>query len=1303
MLVRLPEELSKYTEGFTEVTVKGSTPKTALTVLFNTYPNLYMHLMGEEGNAQKYGVVLDDEFFLDASNTLEPFTELEFIEIPSGADPFTATVMMAEAFALTAEAATTLLAVTSAVYATVGYIAVSVGISYLAAAIIGKPDLGAISPQGTVNSPSASFAGVQNTTNPGTVVPVVYGKHRTGGQVLSVSTYTTDVNKHDYVQTMDHLKAVLALSEGPIKSIGGIKVNGFPENYYDGWEDPTKISYTLGGNVVNDVVTPAASRIAADKSVKPASLPGNVFGSMEKYGTIENTNSNVNNSQIKSIASLCTYDTSGITEADWEIDTTIDPWPVYGTWSDMRGVGGYVEYETHYDQELGSYVATWAYMGVVDAQIGGASQLADAYPINSGYNYPGYSVVWSTDYNSESGTTYSQMFLVTPSVPGQTYYSSVARDKAFVQDGLWYYRREYVNINKILKFKTQGATLTSVLNSADITKITTNTAVVGFRVSVTLPQGLYGTDYSNVNDPYTQQSVVVGVFKRKQGDTNWTSARMEVISNNHPGEISRDINIESLSEAIYEIAVTRFDEVSYNSKVGNDVRLKGLTEIITAGLGYPYTALMAFTLRATDQLQGQVPTVSSLVEGRIIQVPDKNTDGSFKINSGNIVMKEVWSDNPVWCLFDLLTHDRYGLKEYFPISATKKNLMIANFDINAQYCDYYVDTPKVLTVVPYVANAGSFTVVNQGSNIISLKVGDVIKANGKYAVISTISYFTNHTKFWFTDSTLNFGSPAPTSLTIARRRFSLNLVLDQSKSAADWVETIKSLIRASVWYSQGAFWIDIDRPQNPAQIFNLSNLKDFTLSNSSYKNTPNVIEVQYPNPDNDYAMDVARIESQEYMDDPTIEERKKVLNMVGCTSIEQVKSMVKFVLAKSKLGMVCNFKTGTEGLRCQVNSVIGITHDSPQWGNGGRIVSVSTVGDTVTCATDVTIDHDKVDNAKVYVTDYRGNTKILTVTVEVGSNTTFSYSKSANSNFIPNSGESQDVFAYGISFFRITSIQKDSDFYSTITASEYNAAVYTAADDTSDVTAVTSINYSDLKIDYKTSIDKVRVEVNSVIDNDTLRPNLLVTFLPPKVANYVSANVYLAVAGTTNFKIIGSNVTGTSFAYKPSEPNGDYVILVTANYFDRRQAIADAINDSSVVNTGPATFSALSISKYFSSGVRGLSVEGDPLDNYFYGKDCIINWRKPTVYDQGFAAGDTPAGVTNNSLLDYYTVEIKGTDGSLRRKVKVTSEKFIYTHEMNHEDGISRSFTVTVVAFDTLGRTSDPVMITCSNPAPAYL
>ena len=96
--------------------------------------------------------------------------------------------------------------------------------------------------------------------------------------------------------------------------------------------------------------------------------------------------------------------------------------------------------------------------------------------------------------------------------------------------------------------------------------------------------------------------------------------------------------------------------------------------------------------------------------------------------------------------------------------------------------------------------------------------------------------------------------------TMCRPRFTLNMVIDQSKTASEWISQICACMRANVYYTEGIFWLDIDQPKLMTQMFNMTNITDYTQTATSFRDIPNSYEVQWINHKTDYEIDSFKLE-----------------------------------------------------------------------------------------------------------------------------------------------------------------------------------------------------------------------------------------------------------------------------------------------------------------------------------------------------------------------------------------------------------------------------------------------------------
>ena len=135
------------------------------------------------------------------------------------------------------------------------------------------------------------------------------------------------------------------------------------------------------------------------------------------------------------------------------------------------------------------------------------------------------------------------------------------------------------------------------------------------------------------------------------------------------------------------IVVSRITGDSTDPKLQNKTFVNSYTTIIDYTLNYANRAGCALTFEAA-QFGTQLPDRSYHVKGRnTINIPE-NYDPIKRTYTGawNGVFKQAYTNNPVWCLYDILTNKRYGAGDYIDASKFNKFQL---YDL-AVYCDEQV-------------------------------------------------------------------------------------------------------------------------------------------------------------------------------------------------------------------------------------------------------------------------------------------------------------------------------------------------------------------------------------------------------------------------------------------------------------------------------------------------------------------------------------------------------------------------------------------------------------------------------------
>ncbi|ELR9014342.1 host specificity protein J, partial [Escherichia coli] len=171
-----------------------------------------------------------------------------------------------------------------------------------------------------------------------------------------------------------------------------------------------------------------------------------------------------------------------------------------------------------------------------------------------------------------------------------------------------------------------------------------------------------------------------------QRNGNWVTEKDVTINGKTTSQYLASVILENLPERPFNIRMVRETADSTTDQLQNKTLWSSYTEIIDVKQCYPNTAIVGLQVDA-EQFGGQQMTVNYHIRGRIIQVPS-NYDPEKRTYSGiwDGSLKPAYSNNPAWCLWDMLTHPRYGMGKRLGAADVDKWALYAI----GQYCDQTV-------------------------------------------------------------------------------------------------------------------------------------------------------------------------------------------------------------------------------------------------------------------------------------------------------------------------------------------------------------------------------------------------------------------------------------------------------------------------------------------------------------------------------------------------------------------------------------------------------------------------------------
>ncbi|EFI7858405.1 host specificity protein J, partial [Escherichia coli] len=167
---------------------------------------------------------------------------------------------------------------------------------------------------------------------------------------------------------------------------------------------------------------------------------------------------------------------------------------------------------------------------------------------------------------------------------------------------------------------------------------------------------------------------------------HWVTEKDITINGKTTSQYLTSVILNNLPPRPFNIRMVRETADSTTDQLQNRTLWSSYTEIIDVKQCYPNTAIVGLQVDA-EQFGGQQMAVNYHIRGRIIQVPS-NYDPEKRTYSGiwDGSLKPAYSNNPAWCLWDMLTHPRYGMGKRLGAADVDKWALYAI----GQYCDQSV-------------------------------------------------------------------------------------------------------------------------------------------------------------------------------------------------------------------------------------------------------------------------------------------------------------------------------------------------------------------------------------------------------------------------------------------------------------------------------------------------------------------------------------------------------------------------------------------------------------------------------------
>ncbi len=588
---------------------------------------------------------------------------------------------------------------------------------------------------------------------------------------------------------------------------------------------------------------------------------------------------------------------------------------------------------------------------------------------------------------------------------------------------------------------------------------------------------------------------------------------------------------------------------------------------------FPNTALLMVNALASEQLSGGQPNLSALVKGKIIRVPELQIggvtqtfmecyfdgvtyrrwlDGVACTFTGNYV--DQYSSNPIWCIYDLLTNERYGGGRAVDVSVLDSD----HYYDQGAYCD----TLTSILVHGTVESATATGMVSVEGILLDTHVGKrvvVTKAGGG----TTTCYFESLTG---TDTVVcsdgwTDGTPsANDTYYLADKKYTLNYMLDSQMELWEAIGTMAlACCGLPVWVN-GEIRIVIDKPDNPIQEFTLGTMveKTFNIRYLPWSEKLNGVQVAYYDKDNHYSRNelyFTDIISRDTDDEP---DRDKKFTLYGITEPWRAWKMAAYFVKGARFRRkAVSFATSMYGLTCTIGDVIQVAHDAPAWGQSGHVIACT--NNSITISDAVTIEAGFTYKVKVQIPNVSGGWDLVekTLTNAAGLHTVLTFAAAFTT--LPYTSSGGKISPYIVyktvttaSLFRIIEINSQKDGIVQITGLEHRDDIF---DDT-DLDCPT-VEYSEGPNPfYAAHVENLALaEGGKLLGDGTWFPWIEVSWTWParesaRIAPVTKANVYMKVGSDGSYFLIGQATGASNRMIVPG-------VVVGQTYYIKIQSISN--------------------------------------------------------------------------------------------------------------------------------------------------
>ena len=397
--------------------------------------------------------------------------------------------------------------------------------------------------------------------------------------------------------------------------------------------------------------------------------------------------------------------------------------------------------------------------------------------------------------------------------------------------------------------------------------------------------------------------------------------------------------------------------------------LAAITEITPIKLNYPNSVVIGTRVNARDV--ASVPTRNYNLKLKKVAVPNNYNPETRQYNGswnglfyGQSSREDTvpdsgkyWTDNPAWCLYDMISNKRYGVGKF---GIKPEDIDRWTLYKIAKYCDeiiptgysakygrraFQIDGEKSIKI-PLSTNYDASDLASQfnyPNKMLALYYSDGSYDSIKIKSIDlgTGSVSLERNPLMEGECAVSIDSP------LVEPRYTLNAFLMNSSNAFKLINEFAAIFRAYAYWSNGAINFFQDEKKEPVMLFANNNIskEGFSYSSTPKTSRTNSCKIKYANryesfrPKMESSQDLGSIE-----DNNIIEQN---IDGFGITSPGQAQRAADFVVKTANLETeIISFETSVIGSYLRPGDVISILDNKKTIGRfAGKVLNIDISGD----------------------------------------------------------------------------------------------------------------------------------------------------------------------------------------------------------------------------------------------------------------------------------------------------------------------------------------------------------------------